>query len=636
MKIKLLLALLLFCTEAYSQTWINGGNGIQYYYDGNGFRHVRQTLTTPQPPFYVTDSLARKAANQSVWTRQGSAVDNAQEASVIIEGNPQILTGSATVFKMWYTIGFGSTPTIGYAESVDGISFTPYSGDLGISGAHSKIIKNGANYYMYVTTALGTKIARYSSVNGTSWTLNNASVIPLGAAGQWDSTNFGNTDVFVEGGTWHMIYEAKGDEFALGGATSTDGLTWTKTGQILTNLYLGGSNIHKIGGTYYMWCHTTKLPSLVKRFRSSDLLTWVQDPPNPTFTRVTKDEGVGMPFAQVCDVELVEYNGKIYQYYTANPDGSATYSGGVKIKVAITNMPFIQLITTTEDNPAMDIFGAIFVKGINVAIAKSPAESPLDIKTFGAGFNSGIKLESSGSTNTVAGLGQSEKGSGFLGLVTNNVGESIHLDAKPLAHSYVNNGGNFSIGYNFDPGYRFAVNGGAHLEGNLDLRGNQSNTVGGGVFFQLSNNLTGSNLRQQLFQMGADGDLINFSYNGASYRENFRISNASGNIASSIPPTSQYHLVNKAYVDDKLSSGTLSFPAQTAIPGQVIGTANSFSGANPGDCFVIGLPLAAQVASGMFYQAVCETTGAVVVYAKNTSSANVILSAFTINIRKIN
>lgn len=61
MKFKLLLLLSLSTFGiSNAQTWINGGNGIQYYYDGTSTRHVRQVLTAPQPPFGVTDSLNKK------------------------------------------------------------------------------------------------------------------------------------------------------------------------------------------------------------------------------------------------------------------------------------------------------------------------------------------------------------------------------------------------------------------------------------------------------------------------------------------------------------------------------------------------------------------------------------------------
>jgi hypothetical protein len=58
MKIKLLLALLLFCTEAYSQTsWTNVGNGLQQRVVA-GKTEYRFTKTTPYAPFGITDTLS--------------------------------------------------------------------------------------------------------------------------------------------------------------------------------------------------------------------------------------------------------------------------------------------------------------------------------------------------------------------------------------------------------------------------------------------------------------------------------------------------------------------------------------------------------------------------------------------------
>lgn len=61
MKFKLLFILAFICTGVNAQTWLTGGNGIQYYYDGSGVRHIRNILTAPQPPFNVTDSLDKRA-----------------------------------------------------------------------------------------------------------------------------------------------------------------------------------------------------------------------------------------------------------------------------------------------------------------------------------------------------------------------------------------------------------------------------------------------------------------------------------------------------------------------------------------------------------------------------------------------
>jgi hypothetical protein len=384
----------------------------------------------------------------NVWVRQGVAITNAQEPSVLIEGSPQIITGT-TVFKIWYTIGFGSTPTIGYAESLTGLpgSWMPYSGGAALpglpQGAHSKVFKSGSTYYITLTINLGSNIALYSSANGvTGWTVVNSSILALGSAGSFDDTSFGNTSVLVEGSTWRMIYEAKGVEFALGSATSTNGgATWTKNGQILSQFFLGGADLHKIGSVYYLWCHTTKLPSHGRRFRSTDLITWVQDPLNPTIQGITFDEGVGQPLSQVCDLELIEYNGNVYNFYTANPNGSVSYSGGVQIKVAIAKMPFTSLITTNEDGGVMNMGGAIFAYGDNASVGAPPdSYTKFKIKAFGYDANSGVVIQASGSTNIVSYLGQSENGSGQFGLIRKNVGEVIHFDGKAGVPSYVNSG----------------------------------------------------------------------------------------------------------------------------------------------------------------------------------------------------
>lgn len=73
MKIKLLLILCLLSIGVNAQTWINGGNGIQYS-DAGEFRSYRQILTYPQKPYGITDSLSKRADLRKANTFVGNNI----------------------------------------------------------------------------------------------------------------------------------------------------------------------------------------------------------------------------------------------------------------------------------------------------------------------------------------------------------------------------------------------------------------------------------------------------------------------------------------------------------------------------------------------------------------------------------
>ena len=126
-----------------------------------------------------------------IWTKQGIVVPIvaadvtnggtgvATPSQILYEGNAQILSG--TVYKMWFCSqqpGNGGTNpgNISYAESVDGVNWTRYTGAAGgvvLSGyVGPSLIKNGSTYYLYVqpATAPGTGTwALYTSTDGINW-----------------------------------------------------------------------------------------------------------------------------------------------------------------------------------------------------------------------------------------------------------------------------------------------------------------------------------------------------------------------------------------------------------------------------------------------------------------------------------
>lgn len=284
---------------------------------------------------------------QTVLTGNATHEDsNAYEPSVIVDNDPQILTG--TVYKMWYTGGWSGgvfEPSVNYAESTDGISWTKYGSNPVISNHfRGYVFKNGTTYYAYVIPSAGVgaeqQIDRYSSADGITWALDSASVLSVGAGGSWDDTAVANPYIWLESGTWYMLYEARSaGVWKIGLATAPDGLVWTKSGSnpVITEAgSVGGPDVKKIGATYMLWAHRSNatLPTDITSYTSPDLINWTIHPTGFRFLRQFNDEGPGGAVGQVADPDLVEVDGQVLMFYSASTDGSQA-SGQQHIKVGI-------------------------------------------------------------------------------------------------------------------------------------------------------------------------------------------------------------------------------------------------------------------------------------------------------------
>lgn|SRR5579859_1763490 len=348
------------------------GTNLLAYCDGTLIFDVTDSSISSGAPG-VTGSMAASTptafmtnweGGSLLWTRQGTVIPigtggGTQEVSVVYEANPQILSANADgkIWKMWHTNGWSATAHINYQESPDAIHWTPYASNPVISDGtnnteHGFVLHNGNTYYAFEGNDLGagnsisTQIDLWESTNGVTFSLTQRSVIAVGGVGAWDHNEIANPLVWVEGGTWFMLYTASsGGAFSVGLATSPDGVTWTKYAgnPVITdsNTVANGKTILKDGGIYYLFGFghpsVTGLADL-KAWSSPNLHTWTGVSKNPYYIRVLVDEGANASGGQVADPCLVELNGTSYMFH----DGIITQVAG-QIHVNLTTAPFTLL-----------------------------------------------------------------------------------------------------------------------------------------------------------------------------------------------------------------------------------------------------------------------------------------------------
>jgi predicted GH43/DUF377 family glycosyl hydrolase len=143
----------------------------------------------------------------------------------------------ANGYKMWYSGGSSSwsETAIGYATSLDGITWERYTGNpvllSGTSGQWDHIVFGPRvlyidnSYYMYYTGEINLyqsdKIGLATSSDGLVWTKYPYNPVLNPSTGQWDGSRIILGSVFMENNTFKMHYSGtNGSSFSIGLATS--------------------------------------------------------------------------------------------------------------------------------------------------------------------------------------------------------------------------------------------------------------------------------------------------------------------------------------------------------------------------------------------------------------------------------
>ncbi len=162
-------------------------------------------------------------------------------------------------YKMWYagrkSLGTGiNDHQFGYAYSADGINWTKYFGNPILAAgsptewyntfiSSPSVLKDNNTYKMWFTapdlvvngqpTDNKSNIGYATSTDGINWTVYPAAVLIAGTQNNWDAAAAAEPSVLKVGNTYHMWYSALDhwsiENFAVGYATSIDGINWTKS-----------------------------------------------------------------------------------------------------------------------------------------------------------------------------------------------------------------------------------------------------------------------------------------------------------------------------------------------------------------------------------------------------------------------
>jgi predicted GH43/DUF377 family glycosyl hydrolase len=148
-----------------------------------------------------------------------------------------------SMYKMWYTGHDGSNWRIGHATSLDGLNWTKNANNPVLVASASGwddfnvheawVIQHEGIYKMWYsgTDSFGEDIGYATSIDGVSW-IKYAGNPVFSASESWEDGQVRSPTIIVLGGEYHMIYTGNptsGSE--MGYAKSIDGINWTKSTQ---------------------------------------------------------------------------------------------------------------------------------------------------------------------------------------------------------------------------------------------------------------------------------------------------------------------------------------------------------------------------------------------------------------------
>ncbi len=223
-------------------------------------------------------------------------------------------------WHLWYT-GYDGTregiKQLGYATSADGLHWTPHADNPLVRGhwvEDMMVVKRGDTYYMFAE-GLNDHAQLLTSTDRVHW--NREGILDIRTADGKPLTAgpFGTPTAWLEGDTWHLLYERFDAGVWL--ATSRDLKVWTNVqdAPVLVpgpekydHNMIAVNQVIKHKGAYYAYYHGSGDDAAPRAWttnvaRSTDLLHWQKYPGNPI---VAGDKSSG----------IVVFDGRQFRLYT--------------------------------------------------------------------------------------------------------------------------------------------------------------------------------------------------------------------------------------------------------------------------------------------------------------------------------
>ncbi|MGB8644401.1 MAG: cohesin domain-containing protein [Anaerolineae bacterium] len=267
-----------------------------------------------------------------------------------------------------------------------GLSWVKYSGNPVVTGSicglgsamrPSIVFESANNYKMYFTTVPGNGTQIYLATTtdgGATWTCANggSAVLPHGGAGAFDEVRAMTPTVIKDAGAYKMWYAGRNaaSVYAIGYATSPDGITWTKNPTAVLQVgspstwdsqYVREPSVVKIGSTYHMWYSgTAQWPYFrIGHATSTDAINWTKDSANPVLVPTAGGWDANETYSP-----SVVMNGSVFEmFYSGNSNGQwmtghASSNDGVTW-TKDTNPILANSGTGWENSDSLDYVGAV-------------------------------------------------------------------------------------------------------------------------------------------------------------------------------------------------------------------------------------------------------------------------------------